>query len=188
MEIRKMLSSKSMKFVALLLSSMLIASASAVIYYSLSITSTVTTASLNDVYFVEGADNATAGTNILNGNKTVTLATLKAYPNMTMSYSDPVRVRNNNTGTSFLVRLRHVSRTGGAANFEFISFTLNTTAPSAISLNYTSNGATWTDPSESGWATVDSSTEYSIIVQTRAGATAPIDQIATIVIELDVQL
>jgi len=186
MEIKKILSGKSMKFVTLLLTSMLIASASALVYYSLNMTSTITTASTNDVYFVSGVDAGTAGTSILEGKKTATLASLKAYPNMTMSYDDPIRVRNNNTGTSFSVRLRHVSRTGDAANFEFISFTLNTTT--TISLNYTSNGASWTDPSASGWQTVSPNTEYAIIVRTRADATAPIDQIATIVIAIDVQL
>jgi len=185
MEIKKILSGKSMKFVTLLLTSMLIASASALVYYSLSMTSTITTASTNDVYFVSGVDAGTAGTNILEGKKTATLASLKAYPNMTMSYDDPIRVRNN-ASASFSVRLRHVSRTGDAANFEFISFTLNTTT--TISLNYTSNGVSWTDPSASGWETVSPNTEYAIIVRTRADATAPIDQIATIVIAIDVQL
>jgi len=185
MEIKKILSSKSMKFVTLLLTAMLIASASALVYYSLSMTSTITTASTNDVYFVSGVDAGTAGTSILEGKKTATLASLKAYPNMTMSYDDPIRVRNN-ASTSFSVRLRHVSRTGDAANFEFISFTLNTTT--TISLNYTSNGASWTDPSASGWETVSPNTEYAIIVRTKADANAPIDQIATIVIAIDVQL
>ncbi len=186
MQVKKILSSKSMKFLTLLLSSMLIASASALVYYSLSMTSTITTATADNVYFVSGADASTAGTSIFNNNKSATLSTLKAYPNMTMSYDDPLRVRNNHTSTSFTVRLRHVSRTGDAANFEFISFTLNTTT--TVSLNYTSNGATWTDPSATGWVTVSANTEYAIIVQTRANATATIDQIATIEIAVDVQL
>jgi hypothetical protein len=184
MEIKKLLFRKEMKIVTLLLTSMLIASASAAVYYSLSMTSTITTAT-NDVYFVTGADATTAGTNIFNNNKSATLASLKAYPNMTMSYDDPIRVRNNNGATSFNVRLRPISRSGNAQYFDFINFTLQTS--SKISLNYTSNGASWTDPSTSGWATVNANTSYTIVVQTKASSTATSGQIASIEIAIDVE-
>jgi len=184
MEVKKLFFRKEFKLLTLLLISMLIATASAAVYYSLSMTSTITTAT-NDVWFIKGADNATAGVTLFNNNKTATLASLKAYANMTMSYDNPIRVRNNNTGTSFNVRLRPVSRTGNALYFVFINFTLQTTTK--LSLNYTSNGATWTDPSTTGWATVSPSTSYAIVVQTKASATATSGQIASIEIAIDVQ-
>ena len=184
MEIKRILSSKSMKFVTLLLTSMLIASASAAVYYSLSMTSTITTAT-NDVYFIVGADAAEAGTSIFNNNKSATLVSLKAYPNMTTSYDDPIRVRNNNGATTFNVRLRPVSLTGDAQYFAFINFTLQTST--LISLNYTSNGVSWTNPSTSGWATVNANTSYAIVVQTKASATAISGQTATIEIAIDVE-
>jgi len=186
MEIKKILSSKSMKFVTLLLTSMLIASASAAVYYSLSMTSTITTAA-NDVYFVIGAtaDATAAGTSIFDGNKSATMTLLKAYPNMTMSYDDPLRVRNNNTSTAFNVRLKPISRTGNAAYFKFINFTLQTST--RISLNYTSNGVSWSDPSTSGWVSVAANTNYAIVVQTQASATATSGQTATIQIAIDVE-
>jgi len=186
MELKKILSNKSTKFLTLLLSSMLIASVSALVYYSLNMTSTITTATADNVYFISGADALAAGTSIFNNNKSATLTSLKAYPNMTMRYDDPIRVRNNHTSTSFTVRLRHVARTGDAEDFAFISFTLNTTT--TVSLNYTSNGVSWTDPSTSSWATVNANTNYAIIVQTRANATATVNQIASIEIAVDVQL
>jgi hypothetical protein len=184
MEIKKILSSKSMKFVTLLLTSMLIVSASAAVYYSLSMTSTITTAT-NDVYFIVGADATEAGTSIFNNNKSATLVSLKAYPNMTTSYDDPIRVRNNNGATTFNVRLRPVSLTGDAQYFAFVNFTLQTST--LISLNYTSNGVSWTGPSTSGWATVNANTSYAIVVQTKASATATSGQTATIEIAIDVE-
>lgn len=184
MEVKRLFFRKEFKLLTLLLISMLIASASAAVYYSLSMTSTITTAT-NDVYFISGADATAAGVNIFNSNKSATLASLKAYPNMTMSYDDPIRVRNNNTGTSFNVRLRPVSRTGNALYFRFINFTLQTTTK--ISLNYTSNGAAWTDPSTTGWATVNANTSYAIVVQTKASTSATSGQTASIEIAIDVQ-
>jgi len=184
MEVKKLFFKKEFKLLTLLLISMLIASASAAVYYSLNMSSTITTAT-NDVYFVTGADATAAGVTLLLGNKSATLTSLKAYANMTTSYDDPIRVRNNNTGTSFNVRLRPVSRTGSAQYFVFINFTLQTATK--ISLNYTSSGATWTDPSTTGWATVSPSTSYAIVVQTKANATAPSGQTASIEIAIDVQ-
>jgi hypothetical protein len=184
MEIKRVLSSKSMKFVTLLLTAMLIASASAAVYYSLSMTSTITTAA-NDVYFITGADATAAGTSIFNNNRSATLVSLKAYANMTTSYDDPIRVRNNNGATTFSVRLRPVTLVGNAQYFTFINFTLQTST--RISLNYTSNGASWTTPSTTGWATVNAGTNYAIVVQTKASATATSGQTATIEIAIDVQ-
>jgi hypothetical protein len=175
---------KSLDLIVLLIISVFVITVSAQVYYSLGMTSTITTA-VNDVYFVKGPDNETAGVNIFNDNKSATLTLLKAYPNMTLSYDDPIRVRNNHTGTDFNVRLRPVLLTGDAQHFVFINFTLNTTTP--VSLNYTSNGVSWTDPPETDFVTVNSNTEYAIRVQTMANATATSGQIATIEIAVDVE-
>ena len=175
---------KWLDFLVLLLVSTIVVSVSAAVYYSLNMTSTITTAA-NDVYFVEGPDNDTAGVTIFNDAKSATLSLLKAYANMTMTYDDPIRVRNNNTGTAFTVRLRPISRSGGAQYFSFICFTLNTTTP--VSLNYTSNGASWTDPSATDFVTVNANTEYRVTVQTMASATATSGQVAAIEIAVDVE-
>jgi hypothetical protein len=94
-------------------------------------------------------------------------------------------VRNNNGATAFNVRLRPVSLSGDAQYFSYINFTLQTST--LISLNYTSNGASWTTPSTSDWATVSANTSYAIVVQTKASATATSGQIATIEIAIDVE-
>ena len=175
---------KSAKMLILTLMSILVISATAAVYYSLDTTSTITTAA-NDVYFVLGGDNATAGVTIFNDNKSATLTQLKAYRNISMTYDDPIRVRNNHTSTNYNVRLRPVSRTGNAAYFVYINFTLQTSTP--ISLNYTSNGSTWTDPSTTSFVELTADTEYAIVVQTMANATAPSSQVATIEIAIDIE-
>ncbi len=176
--------SKSAKMLILTLMSIVVLSATAAVYYSLDMTSTVTVAA-NDIYFVEGPDNATAGVSIFNDDKSATLASLKAYPNISMTYDDPIRVRNNNTGTNHFVRLRPVSLTGNAANFVYISFTLQTATE--VSLNYTSNGATWTTPSATSFVQVYANTDYAILVQTMANATAAAGQTASIEIAVDIE-
>jgi len=174
---------KSAKFLILLLTSMLIASVSAAVYYSLDMTSTITVAA-NDIYFVKGPDNSTAGVTTFNDNKSATLS-LKAYPNITMSYDDAIRVRNNSTDTNYNVRLRPVSLTGGAANFVFINFTLQTSTP--VSLHYTSNGTSWATPSETNFVQANFNAEYAIFIQTMANATATPGQQATIEIAVDIE-
>jgi len=176
--------SKSAKMLILTLMSILVISATAAVYYSLDMTSTITTAA-NDVYFILGPDNATAGVSIFNDNKSATLTQLKAYPNITMTYDDPIRVRNNHTSTNYSVRLRPVSRSGGPAYFVYINFTLQTST--TISLNYTSNGSTWTNPSSTSFVELTANTEYAIVVQTMANATAPSSQTASIEIAIDIE-
>lgn len=183
MELREVLSKKPVKFLTLLLTAMLIASASAAVYYSLDMTSTITTAA-NDVYFVLGPDNSTAGVTIFNSNKSATLDSLSAYPNMTMTYDDPIKVRNNG-GVAHTVRLTPVSLSGNASYFVFINFTLQT-SPLA-SLNYTASGGSWTEPSATSFVTVAAGTEYAITVQTKADAAATAGQTANIEIAVDVE-
>jgi hypothetical protein len=175
---------KSAKMLILTLTSILVLSATAAVYYSLEMTSTITTAA-NDIYFAEGPDNATAGVTIFNNNKSATLAQLKAYPNMSMTYDDPLRIRNNHTVTNYNIRLRPVARSGNAANFVYINFTLQTSTK--MSLNYTSNGSTWTDPTTTSFVQVNANTEYAIVVQTMANATAASGQTATIEIAIDIE-
>ena len=184
MNLKELPAKKSMKLLALLLTSILIASVSAAVYYSLEMTSTITVAA-NDIYFTLGPDNATASVSIFNDNKSATLG-LSAYKNITMTYDDAIRVRNNNTGSSHNVRLRPVSLTGDAVNFVFINFTLQTSTK--VSLNYTSDGATWTTPSTTSFVQVDASTEYAIVIETKANATATTGQQATIEIAVDIEL
>jgi len=176
--------SKSTKMLVLTLMSILVISATAAVYYSLEATSTITTAA-NDIYFTLGPDNSTAGVNLFNDNKSATLTDLKAYPNISMTYDDPIRVRNNHATNPYNVRLRPVTMSGSAADFVYINFTLQTSTK--VSLNYTSNGASWTTPDTTEFVNVSNSTECAIIVQTMATATAASGQTATIEIAIDIE-
>jgi len=176
---------KTLKFITLLITSLLITTVSADVYYSLTMTSTVSVAA-TDVYFVKGADNATAGVTLNSDNTTATLTALKAYPNATMTYTDPLRVRNNATSGNTNIRLRPVSLSGSAVNFIFINFTLNDGTTTYASLNYTSDGSSWTIPSTTGWVSISASTEWYVTIETKAKEGATSDSVS-IVIAVDVQ-
>jgi len=173
MEIRKLVSRKEMKLVTLLLTSLLIATASAAVYYSLSMQSTITTATTS-VWFEKGLDNATAGVD-LNPQKTVaTLTGLKAYPNASYTYTDPVRVRNNGS-VAYDIRLTPVSLSGNDTEFVFVKFLLRNgtseSSPTLASLNYTCDGSSWSIPSATGWVSIPANepdTEWAITVITKA--------------------
>jgi hypothetical protein len=185
MEIKKLLFRRELKLVTLLLTSLLIASASAAVYYSLSMTSTISVATTS-VYFVEGADATSAGVSLSGDNRSAWLTQLKAYPNVTTTYSDPVKIRNNHTSTAFNIRLRHVSLSGAATNFVFVNFTL--VGSSSLALNYTSDQSSWTlpSPSTTSWLSIPASTEWSISVETKAIANAAADSVS-IEIAFDVE-
>ena len=79
MNLKGLPAKKSMKFLALLLTSLLIASVSAAMYYSLEMTSTIDVYAA-DVYFVVGNDNGSSGLVVTFGsqNTTATITGLRA--------------------------------------------------------------------------------------------------------------
>ena len=186
MELRKILFRKEMKLVTLLLTAMLIGTASAGVYYSLTMTSTISTMTPY-VYFVEGVDNATAGVSLSGDNRSALLTDLKAYSNVTTTYEDPIRVRNNHTSLSANVRLRPESLSGAATNFVFVNFTLTWMNGTEIaSLDYTSNTTDWTIPSPTSFESLPDSTEWIIKVETKAVPSAASDSV-DIEIKVDVE-
>jgi hypothetical protein len=186
MNVNSLKNKKSLKIVTLLVSALLIATVSADVYYSLSMTSTISVAA-NDVYFKSGTDSTAAGATLGADNTTVSFTGLKAYPNATTTYSQAVIIRNNATSGTTNIRLRPVSLTGDAADFVFVNFTLvDPSLASQGSLNYTSSGGSWTTPSETSFVPISASTEWSVKIETMAAAGATSGS-ATIVIAVDVQ-
>jgi len=171
---------------------MLIASVSAATFISLTTESTIAVYK-SDVYFVAGSDNGTAGLVVTldSTNTTATLTGLRAYPNATFTYSDPVRVRNNATGGSN-PQLRLAPKVDPSANpedFEYVKFLLNASSADDRWLNYTSTGASWTSPTgPTIWTTtgITPSTEWSIVIYTKATAGATVSDSVTISITVDV--
>jgi len=182
---------KSTKFILLLISTLIIASVSAATYYSLTMTSTIEVYE-SDVYFVVGSDNNTKGLLVTLGNKntTTTLTGLRAYPNASFTYTDPVRVRNNGSSSVQLRLAPETDPSGNAADFVYIKFLLNaTSAGDRKWLNYTSDGSSWTNPSSpTSWTTtgIAAAAEWPIVVMTKANATATASNTVTIGITIDV--
>jgi len=162
---------KTLDLIVLLLISVFVITVSAQVYYSLGMTSTITTAT-TDVYFVLGVDNGTAGVSLSPQNTYATLTGLKAYPNASFTYTDPLRVRNNNATSAYSIRLGPVSLSGNDTEFVYVKFLLRngTSEDNATlaSLNYTCNGSQWTIPSTTDWVSIPGTTEYAITVVTKA--------------------
>ncbi len=178
---------KSLKFLTLLLTSMLIASVSAGMYLSLTMKSTIGVYRSN-VYFVKGSDaNQTGGPTLLldSTNTTATITGLRAYPNATFTYENVTLVRNNATSGTTLIRLApKVNPSGNATDFEYVKFMLNGTE--ARWLNYTVTAGSWSTPSASDWITIPTETQWSIVIMTKASATAVTGRTVTIQITVDV--
>ena len=187
MELRKILFRKEAKLVTLLLTAMLIASASAQLYYSLTMTSTIAVYAA-DVYFVVGSDNGTKGLDVTLGSNatTVTLTGLRAYPNASFTYTNATLVRNNGA-VNASVRLAPDSITNNAPDFVYVRFLLNATnVGDRRWLNYTSNGGSWSNTGASSWTTLQNATQWSIVIMTMANATATTGNTVTIGITVDV--
>jgi len=173
---------KTLDLIVLLMISVFVISASAAVYYSIEMQPTVTIDQAV-VYFEEGSD---AGYVSLGANSTYVSLALSAYPNVTLTYDDPLNITNTDSSAHY-VRLRHVSITptsGNAdvGNFTFINFTLN-----GVDFDYTTTGDNWDAWPTMGDQSLAATTEWAVKIETRAaaGATDAID--VTIVIALDVQ-
>jgi len=188
MEWRKIASKKSIKLLTLLLTSMLMATASAAVYYSMIMQPTVTIAGAA-ISFAQGND--WPSDSLLGSNATWVSLSLKAYPNATLTYEQPLNISNTDTA-SHTFSLRHVSISPASGqsqvgNFTFINFVVqNTTGVSQASFNYTTSGNIWNTPSTTSYMTILASTQWIIYVETKAAAGAN-DISASLQIAVDVQ-
>ena len=187
MEIREILSSKSMKFLTLLLTSMLIASASAAVYYSLTWQPRVTVQSAPAVGFTNG-DDTPAGSTV---NSAWARLLFKSYPNTTLTYDEGMNITNNDV-SSHQIRLRHlsISPANGAAavsNFTTIRFTLIAQDGTTVTtFEYTTTGDNWNTPSTTSYYTIPASQEWTLKVETLSPAAATATTEANLQIALDV--
>jgi len=174
MALRKVSSRKSLKLLALLASSLLIATASAAVYYSMIMQPSVTIMGAT-VRFAQGNDWP-AGSTLGNNGTWVGLA-LKAYPNATLTYEQPLNITNTDSA-SHTFRLRHVSITpasGNAqvSNFAFINFVVqNAVGAQQATFNYTTTGTTWNTPLSTSYLTIPANTQWIVYAQTGAAASA----------------
>jgi len=178
---------KAIKFITLLVSALLIGTASAAIYYSLNISGTVTTAVT--VCFGQGSDwpsGSTMGT----GNTSVSLS-LKAYPNTTLIYEQALKVNNTDNSATPSIKLRHISITNNTAdvgNFTFIRIVLlDDSSVQKGYLNYTVSGNYFTLDSSTNYETMDASDVWSIRIETKAATNAQAGISINLQIAVDVQ-
>ena len=93
MELRKIPFKKSMKLLTLLLTSMLIATASAAVYYSITAEPQVTVTGLT-IKFTTGDDSA--GSTVYDAWCGLAL---KSYPNATLTYDQAVNITNSDSSS-----------------------------------------------------------------------------------------
>ena len=114
------------------------------------------------VVFEQGNDWTTGSS--LGANSTYVSLSIKAYPNATLVYEEPLNISNTDS-TAHNIRLRHVSvtPTSGSAsvgNFTFINFTLN-----SVDFDYTTSGDTWNTPANMPYQSLPGNTEWTLKIE-----------------------
>ena len=191
MNLRKITAKKPLKLLVILLSWMIIATASAALYYSLSM-KPVATISEPAVIFVQGANWPGGGWGT---NGTWCTISLKAYPNVTLTYDEPLNLsETSGSDRTFHLTSQSITPASGwsAANWTFINFTIMDETGSAVaggSFDYYTTGSgagtTWQEPSMND-ITLPADTMYTIKIETKAAEGAWLNEVCTIVITVDV--
>lgn len=191
MDLRKIAGKKPLKLLILLLSSLIITTASAGVFYSMYMEPSVTIG-VADVYFVAGGDSTEAGATGYATNGTwVRLASLKAYPNVTLTYDEAINITNG--GSWHEIRLRHSSispdGTPDVANFTSITFKLiaDNGTQYGGDFSYTRTGNSWVAPPDMAYQGIPGGEEWAVKVVTVAAAGAWLDINVEIDIILDVR-
>jgi len=172
--LRTAMSTKSVKFIILVAMAVLIATASAAVYYSIIMQPSVTVTPAT-ISFAQGNDWPTGSE--LGSNSTWVSLALKAYPNATLFYDQPLNISNTDA-SPHTFKLRHVSilpASGDSAvgNFTFFNFVVENTAGVAqASFNYTTTGNNWNTPATTSSITLPANTQWIIYVETKAAAGA----------------
>ncbi|MGB8779866.1 MAG: hypothetical protein WCD81_04365 [Candidatus Bathyarchaeia archaeon] len=179
---------KSVKLLILFLLSMLIASASAAVYYSMLMQPSVTITGAT-VVFVAGGDFPAGST--MGSNATWVSLALKAYPNATLTYDEPLNISNTDTSPhNFRLRSVSISPTNGtSSNGNFTSINFIVENPSGVAqayFYYNTTGNNWNTPPTTSYMTLPANTMWILYVQTQAAAGANAAT-ANLVISVDVQ-
>lgn len=189
--INNILSRRSIKLVFLLFTAIVISTTSTTVYFALQTSSSVETAEAV-VHFTDGDDSSAAGYSAGTNETYAQLASLSAYPNITLIYEQAMNLTNTDT-SAHNVRLRpiSISPTSGTAsvgNFTQIDFILiDTTNTVRGTLTYTTTGDNWNIPSATSYVSLPATTEWIIKVQTKAVAGAKKNISCNIEIAVDVQ-
>lgn len=190
MKIRNIKFRKSTKFLTLLLTAMLIATANAAIFYSLTMQPQVMVSA--PVLKFSTAPDEPDGSTV---NDVWCRLTAKSYPNATLTYEQAVYINNTDDSKAHSFRLRHVSitptnGTSGVGDWTSIKFLVYNSTGYVFSLNYTVSVTDWIlEPSggETNYHSVPESTGWWIRLETLSPAAATTGNVCEIHIEVDVQ-
>jgi hypothetical protein len=182
---------KSSKFLILLLASILVGTANAAIFYSLTMQPQVTV-SIPVIKFDHAGDEP-AGSTV---DDTWCSLTAKSYPNATLTYEQAVNLTNTDSVNAHLFRLTYISITpaNGSANvgnWTSIKFLVyNSTGDYVFSLSFTVSGNNWVLAPASGqtaYYSIPASASWSIRLETLSPAAATEGEVCSIQITVDVQ-
>lgn len=143
MELKQIRSSKSLKLLFLLLASLLIASVSASIYYTMHMNATVGVAG-NKVQFIAGKDYTSAGGSITDSEQTVTFGSMNGEIGNLATISDPVNITNTDASNPYNIELKLGSWTGiSSTPLYYIDITIYDVAniKQGVSIHLVPNGS-----------------------------------------------
>ena len=189
---RELSAKRTVKLLAFLFTSLLIASVTAAVYYSLTKEATVTIAAA-PVYFVDGTDSTEAGaTGHTTDGTWVSLAGLKAYPNATLTYDSAINITNGDSSTHQF-RLRHgsINDDTDTSNFYSITFQLIASNGTQYGGDFTYDNSdgddTWSTPSAMSYIGIMAAEEWAVKVMTKAASGATPSVVCNIIVYVDVQ-
>ena len=182
---------KALRIGILVLSTLLVSTASALTYYSITASTTATT-STAVVKFISAADTPT-GT-VINAAGTFVTIPIKAYPNATLTYQFALNVSNTDS-VAHQVRLRSISITGGqgaysnsTSKIEFDLVNTAGTVQGSVTYKGANGGGAWTTTgSPTAYFSIPASTKWAIQVITVCDATASTGVGSGIQLAVDVQ-
>lgn len=128
MDLRKIKSSKGLKLLALLISSMFIATVSAAVYSQMFMYSHVTVEG-NFVKYISAGNTTYLGGSITPGGEEVTFSNMLARNGSLVTYIEAVNVSNSHASNDYNVTLKHYTWDGeGQYNLRYINVTMYDTA------------------------------------------------------------
>lgn len=187
--LNRLIQKRSLRFLLLVLSGTVIISASATIYYTLTMEPQVTVSPLTIRF--DSAPDEPEGSTVTDSGCSLTA---ESHPNATVTYEQAVYIENVDAGSAHSFRLRHfsISPANGSVevgNWTSIRFLVYNGSGYVFSLNYTVSGTNWIlEPSsgETSYYSIPEGTSWWIRLETHSPANATIGRACAIQIWVDV--